>query len=53
MTETEKNLKFKIEKIEKRLEELERRVNELKWLWDVKEIEDRGKERIQTIYIEK
>ena len=44
--------------LEKRIDELEKEIkllrtefHYLKYLWDIKEIEDRGKETKQTIYV--
>tara|TARA_B100001750_G_scaffold245099_1_gene263903 strand:- start:1789 stop:1944 length:156 start_codon:yes stop_codon:yes gene_type:complete len=43
----------KIEKLEKRIEELEREIKELRWLFNIKLLEDEGKETKQTIYVDK
>lgn len=43
----------KIEKLEKRIEEVEREIKELRWLFNIKQLEDEGKETVQTIYVDK
>jgi hypothetical protein len=45
-------LEKKIDILEKEVELLRSEIRLLKYLWDLKEIEERGKETRQTIYVD-
>ena len=42
-----------IEKLHKEIKLLQTEIRQLKYLWDLKEIEERGKETHTTVYVDK
>ena len=49
---TKNRLEERIEVLEKEMELLRTEIRYLKYIWDLKEIEERGKETRQTIYVD-
>ena len=47
-----KELLKKIEELEREVQLLRTEIRYLKYLWDLKEIEDKGKETKQTIFVD-
>ena len=47
-----KELLKKVEELEREVQLLRTEIRYLKYLWDLKEIEDRGKETKQTIFVD-